>query len=128
MIENFKRTLDKGECVAYINMDISKAFDCLPHCLMICKLFAYGLSRDARALITSYLFRQKQRVKFGSIKSETLGPLIVNIFLNDLFYFLKQGNMYNYAHDNSMSVSHKELTLLSRQLQAEAEVTFQCFW
>ena len=31
--------------------------------------------------------------------------------------------MYNYANDNSISVSHKELALLSRQLQTEAEVT-----
>ena len=121
-------------------MDISKAFDCIPHCLTICKLFVYGLSRDACTLIASYLFRRKQRVKIGNIKSEwgetnkgvpqgsILGPLIFNIFLNDLFYFVKQGNIYNYADDNSISVSHKELTILSRQLQAEAEVTVQWFF
>ena len=121
-------------------LDISKAFDCLPHCLTICKLFAYGLSRDACTLIASYLFRRKQRVKIGNIKSEwgeinksvpqgsILGPLIFNIFLNDLFYFVKQGNKYNYADDNSISVSHKELTILSRQLQAESEVTVHWFF
>ena len=70
MIENFKRALDKGEYVACISMDISKAFDCLPHCLTICKLFAYGLSRDACTLTASYLSRRKQRVKIGNIKSE----------------------------------------------------------
>ena len=88
MIENFKRALDKGEYVASISMDISKTFDCLT----ICKLFAYGLFRDACILIASYLFRRKQRVKIGNIKSEwgeinkgvpqgfILGPLIFNIF------------------------------------------------
>ena len=35
--------------------------------------------------------------------------------------------MYNYADDNSISVSHIELALLSRQLQTEAEVTFKWF-
>ena len=35
--------------------------------------------------------------------------------------------MYNYDDDNCISVSHKKLTLLSRQLQTEAEVTFQWF-
>ena len=140
MIENFKRALDKGEYVACISMDISKAFDCLPDCLTICKLFAYGLSRDACTLIASYLFRRKQQVKIGNIKSEwgeidkgvpqgsILVPLIFNIFLNDLFYFVKQGNTYNYADDNSISVSHKELTILSWQLQTEAEVTVQWFF
>ena len=139
MIEKFKSSLDKGEFVACLSMAISKAFDCLPHCLTICKLFAYGLSREACTLIASYLFQRKQRVKIGNIKSEwgeinkgvpqgsILGPLIFNIFLNDLFYFVKEGNMYNYADDNSISVSHKELTNLSRQLQTEAEVTVQCY-
>ena len=134
MIEHFKRALDKGEYVACISIDISKAFDCLPHCLTICKLFGYGLCRDACTLIASYLFRRKQRVKIGNIKSEwgginkgvpqgsILGPLIFNIFLNDLFYFVKQGNIYNYANDNSISVSHKEWTILSRQLQAVPEL------
>ena len=56
-----------------------------------------------------------------------LGPLIFNIFLNDLFYFVKQGSMYNYADDNSVSVSHRELNSLTRQLQTEAEVTIQWF-
>ena len=140
MIEKFKSSLDKGEFVACISMDVSKAFDCLPHCLTICKLFAYGLSREACTLIASYLFQRKQRVKIGNIKSEwgeinkgvpqgsILGPLMFNIFLNDLFYFVKEGNMYNYADDNSISVSHKELTNLSRQLQTEAEVTVQWFF
>ena len=139
MIENFKSALDKSEYVACISMDISKAFDCLPHCLTICKLFAYGLSRDACILIASYLFQRKQRVKIGNNKSDweeinkgvpqgsILGPLIFNIFLNDIFYFVTKGNIYNYADDNSISVSHKELALLSRQLQTEAEVTFQWF-
>ena len=83
--------------------------------------------------------------KIGNIKSEfggggggginkgvpqgsILGPIIFNIFLNDLFYFVKQGNIYNYADDNSIAVSHKELTILSPQLQAEAVVTVQWFF
>ena len=48
-----------------------------------------------------------------------------NIFLNDLFYFVKQGSMYTYADDNSVSVSHRELNSLTPQLQKEAEVTIQ---
>ena len=63
MIENFKCALDRGEYIACRSMDISKAFDCLPHCLTICKLIAYGLSRNACTLIASYLYKRKQRVK-----------------------------------------------------------------
>ena len=139
MIEKFKSVLDKDEFVACIGMDISKAFGCLPHCLVIWKLFSCGLSREACTLIASYLFQLKQRFKIGNVKSEwgeigkgvpqgsTLGPLIFNIFMNDLFYFVKQGSMYNYADDNSVSVSHRELNSLTRHLQTEAWVTIQWF-
>ena len=55
MIEHFKRSLDNGEYVACLSMDLSKAFDCLPHCLTICKLYSYGISRKACTLLASYL-------------------------------------------------------------------------
>ena len=98
MIEKFKSALDKGEFVACISMDISKAFDCLPHCLTICKLFSYGLSWEACTLLASYLFQRKQRVTIGNVKSEwgeigkgvpqcsILGPLILTF--SWMIYFI----------------------------------------
>ncbi len=38
--------------------DISKAFDCLPHCLVICKLAEYGVGADSCKLLISYFFRE----------------------------------------------------------------------
>ena len=139
MIENFKCALDRGEYIACISMDISKAFDCLPHRLTICKLHAHGLSRNACTLLASHLYKRKERVKIGSLKSDwkelnksvpqgsILGPLIFNIFMNDIFYFVKNANLYNYANDNSVSVNDKELSMVSRLLQSEAEVTVRWF-
>ena len=66
---NFKCALDKDEYVANNAMDISKAFDGLPHCLTIGELHAYGFLWDACELIASYLYKGKQRVKFGETKS-----------------------------------------------------------
>ena len=140
MIENLKCALDRGEFIACISMDISKAFDCLPHCLTICKLHAYGLSRNACTLIASYLYKRKQRVKIGSLKSDwkekskgvphgsILGPLIFNVFMNDIFYFVKNANLFNYADDNSVSVNGKELSMLSHLLQSEAVGSLRMQW
>ena len=70
-------------------MDLSKAFDCLNHELLIAKLEAYGFSRSALKLVYDYLSNRKQRVKInGSFSSwqesikgvpqgSVLGPLFI---------------------------------------------------
>ena len=59
MVEDFKDDLDKGKYVVCVSMDLSKAFDCLPHCFTLCKLKAYGLSTNPCKLIASYLYKKK---------------------------------------------------------------------
>ena len=134
MIEHFKNSLDNGEYVVCLSMDLSKAFDCLPHCLTICKMHSYGVSREAYTLIASYLCGRKQRIKLWNTRSEwtellkgvpqgsILGPLIFSIFLNDIFYFVSKGDLYNYADDKCISVSHKDISVLSTQLENETQV------
>ena len=55
LLEDWRKPLDKRECVAAILMDLSKGFDCLPHQLLIAKLKAYRLAEEAVKLLESYL-------------------------------------------------------------------------
>jgi hypothetical protein len=55
IIEDWKRALDENKYVAAILMDLSKAFDCLPHDLLLLKLKHYGLGNAALGLLESYL-------------------------------------------------------------------------
>jgi hypothetical protein len=70
IIEDWKKALDENKFVAAILMDLSKAFDCLLHKLLINKLDAYRVSESALKLIKNYLSNRKQCVKIGNIMSE----------------------------------------------------------
>ena len=114
-IEDWKSALDKNHFVGVLFMDLSKAFDCLPHNLLIAKLQAYGLDVSACELVASYLSNRKQRVKIGDSRSDwvslskgvpqgsILGPLLFNVFMNDLFMFIEKCDLYNYADDDFLS-------------------------
>ena len=47
--------VDKGGVTAMVLMDLSKAYDFLPHDLLIAKLEAYGFGIDSLKLLHSYL-------------------------------------------------------------------------
>ena len=53
-------------------MDLSKAFDCLPHDLLLIQLKAYGLSQSALEMLSSYLTKRKQCVKICQNTSDLL--------------------------------------------------------
>ena len=53
-------------------------------------------------------------------KSSILGPLLFNVFLNDIFFFINQGVIYNYADDNTLSFIHANTDVLKKVLEEES--------
>ena len=65
IIEKFKKSIDQvGEYAALLT-DLSKAFDCLPHDLIIAKLHAYEFDKASSKLMHSYLTDRYQKVKIS---------------------------------------------------------------
>ena len=112
-------------------MDLSKAFDSIPHALLLAKLKAYGLGETSIVLLRSYLSTRIQRVKIGDTFSEwelvrrgvpqrsVLGPVFFNVHINDLFYHIKWANLNAYADDEQLYSSDKDLETLNTRLEHE---------
>ena len=139
LIENWKKALDEKFFVGVVLMDLSKVFDCIRHDLLIARLHAYGFSEKTVTFIYSYLKRRKQNVKIENFYSDfltllsgvpqgsILGPILFNLFLNDLLATLKMSELYNFADDNTISIASKDMSNLIQALEKESETAVDWF-
>ena len=120
-------------------MDLSKTCNCLPHDLLIAKLEAYGFDNGGLNLLLDYLSFRKQITKVGSAYSKwskirrgipqgsILGPLLFNIFINDIFMIIEQSDIRNFADDNTLYSYGKKFSEIKENLVSNTKNILNCY-
>ena len=118
--------------------DLSKAFDCLPHELLVAKLNVYGFSLSTLRRICSYLFNRQQRTKintscssweeilFGFPQGCILGLLLFNIIMCDMF-ILEKIDFASNADENTPFVSEATHENVVSSLESRSASLFELF-
>ena len=139
LLEKWRVTLDNNEYAGAVLMDLSKAFDCMNHDLLIAKLYAYGFRKDAVTMIRNYLTNRWQRTKIntsfsswselltGVPQGSVLGPLLFNIYLNDLFWENELTDVCNFADDTTFYSCDQELDTVLTNLEHDSLIAIEWF-
>jgi len=120
LVKFYSNALDKRSNVVVKYLDLSKAFDCVDHEILLRKLRNLSLSQQAFLLLESYLRGRKQAVKLnGTISSfidinmgvpqgSVLGPLLFILYVND-YPKHPRSCLTMYADDTMIAVLENDL-------------------
>lgn len=130
---------NKGMYTLGLFLDMTKAFDCINHQSLFCKLDSYGIRGIPLNWIKSYLSNRSLKVEvnnvlsdrfsvtYGTPQGSVLGPLLYIIFANDMPKILKFTNSIMFADDTTIFISGKNLKFLYRKINDDMKRLTQWF-
>ena len=139
MTQKIKQARDNNNLFAAVLTDLSKAFDCINHELLIAKLNAYGFDSPSLKFVPAYLNFRKQKTKvastfsvyvnilFGVSQGCIAGPLFFNVYTCDMFFLIDSPEFSSYADDNTPFVSAQNHEKLIKSLQGTLNGVFEWY-
>jgi hypothetical protein len=129
MIDEWLQNLNNNKIIGYITLDFRKAFDILPHDILVKKLTLYGCDNLTVSWFQTYLENRNQIVqingnvrssalqnKYGVPQGSILGPLLFVLFLNDIIFEVEYCNLSLYADDSNLYRAETNISDLEYRL------------
>ena len=115
VIDRLLNQLNKQKIPINLYLDLAKAFDSFNHDILLDKLKYYSVQNKVKDLLESYLSNRKQFVQIGEIVSKikpismgvpqgsVIGPLLFNIFINNIIESSAKFSFVLYADDTTLN-------------------------
>lgn len=132
-------SLDKGDASMCIFVDLAKAFDTVSHEKLLNVLENLGFRGNTLCLLKSYLKNRTHCVSIGDVTSKSkqmtygvpqgtvLGPVLFNIYLNDLYNITSSGYIVSFADDTAVFYRSSNWNNLKRLVQTDFVKIVQWF-
>ena len=102
-------------------------------------MYAYGFSINAVTFFNSYLKRRNQHLRINNIHSvyqvllygvpqgSILGPLLFDIFINELYLYITKTDLLYFVDDNTITGGERAIANLISTLVTESQVAIEWF-
>ena len=133
------KVFENGELLLGVFLDLSKAFDCIDHCILFKKLEYYGIRGVTRDWFESYLSNRNQYTFIDNFKSDelpmrvgvpqgsVLGPLLFLIFINDLQFVSSRLFSILFADDTNLFISGNNADEINSAINIEMNKVYIWF-